>query len=118
MDIEIKKHGNNRESIAQRRLREFEEERESEEANRQLSGERQTHIQVWLLVLKLLFEISRQGWTEDDQTMAGIAFRNLQKARMKPCDAREERDRLLWLYEDHVKKTGAKTQPLDDEDEL
>jgi hypothetical protein len=117
MDIR-KRNGNNREPIEQRRLRKFAEERESKEANRQLAAERETHIQVWLLVLKLLFEIPRKNWTADDQTLAMTAARNLQTTRLHACNAREERDRLLFLYQDYLKKAAAKIQPQKDEDEL
>jgi hypothetical protein len=117
MDINQKQH-ENREAIVER-LRKYEEEREAEEARRQLTAEPQNRIRLWLLVLKILFEIRRERWTKEDQTLAKIAAGNLQKIRLHQCDARDENERLLLLYEDYLKKTtAAKMQPQGDEDEL
>ncbi len=117
MDI-IQKQPENREAVIEK-LKKDEEEREAEEIRRQLAAETQNRMRLWLLVLKILFEIRRERWTREDQTPPSIAAGNLKTSHLHPCDAREERDRLLWLYQDYVRKTtAAEVQTPDDEDWL
>jgi hypothetical protein len=115
MDISQGKPGN-RNAILEK-LRQYDEDREKREVHRQRVAERENRLRLWLLTLRLLVEVPTQSWTEDDHTMAQIAFRSLQKARLPQCDAREERDRVFTIYEDVLRKTGRNQTSLGDEDE-